>query len=245
MHDIPNNFKKYFSVRLADTEALRREAFRIRYEVYCDELGFEEKGAFPDGMERDEFDAVSDHLLLVHNVSQSYVGTARFVHSSASEPELMLPLEKYCSHAFDPALFDLKAQERGTIGEVSRLAVSSQFRRRAGERGKPFTFDGVRSKLSDQAANFPYIAIGLYLGAAALCALHKYNFAVVMMEPRLAKRVSRIGIRFQQAGEPVDYHGIRGGYYISPDMLLEHLIPPIREMFDGIYTQLEEQLPKP
>ncbi|WP_020679694.1 PEP-CTERM/exosortase system-associated acyltransferase [Marinobacterium rhizophilum] len=244
MHEIPINFKKYFSIRLADTQAQRREAFRIRYEVYCDELGFEEKDAFPDGLERDAFDSISDHLLLVHNSSQNFVGTVRFVHTSTSMPEQILPLEKYCSHAFDPSLFDLKAQARGSIAEVSRLAVSAQFRRRSGEKGRPFIFEGMRTDISDHAKNFPYIAVGLYLGAAALCVLQKYHYVVVMMEPRLARGVSRVGIRFQRAGEPIKYHGIRAPYYISPDILLEHLIPPIREMFDDIYAQLEKQLPK-
>jgi N-acyl amino acid synthase of PEP-CTERM/exosortase system len=241
MHEVVDNFKKYFSIRLADTEALRQEAFRIRYEVYCEELGFEDKNEFPDRLEQDAFDIVSDHLLLLHNSSQNFAGTVRFVHTSASKPEQKLPLEKYCGNAFDPSLFDLKAQERGTIAEVSRLAVPAQFRRRSGEQGKPFIFEGTRTDISELVKNFPYIAVGLYLGAAALCVLQKYHYVLVMMEPKLTKALSRVGIRFQQAGEPIDYHGKRAPFYISPDILLSYLIPPIREMFDAIYAQLEDQ----
>nr|WP_067297933.1 PEP-CTERM/exosortase system-associated acyltransferase [Marinobacterium profundum] len=241
MQEVVNNFKKYFSVRLADTQELRREAFKIRYEVFCDELGFEDKDAFPDGLEQDEFDVTSDHLLLVHNSTQAFAGTVRFAHTSVSEPGQILPLEKYCRHAFDPVLFDLDAQERGTFGEVSRLAVSPQFRRRSGERGKPFIFEGARSDLSGKATNFPYIAIGLYLAAGSLCVLNKYHYVVVMMEPKLAKGLSRVGIQFQQAGEPIDYHGLRAPYCISPEMLLSNMIPPVREMFDAISNELAEQ----
>ncbi|MFC6668980.1 PEP-CTERM/exosortase system-associated acyltransferase [Marinobacterium aestuariivivens] len=245
MHEIVSTFKKYFSVRLADTEALRREAFRIRYEVYCEELGFEDKEAFPDGLERDEFDVFSDHLLLEHNISKEFAGTVRFVHTSASNPKQILPLEKYCGFAFDPGLFDLNAQQRGSIAEVSRLAVSSHFRRRSGELGKPFVLEGMRTDVSDHARNFPYIAVGLYLGAAALFVQQNYHFALVMMEPRLARALTRVGIRFQKAGEPIDYHGVRAPFYISTEILLSHLIPPIREMLDSINMQLERQKTKP
>ncbi|ANG62495.1 hypothetical protein A8C75_08340 [Marinobacterium aestuarii] len=245
MQEIVSNFKKYFSVRLADTQALRQEAFRIRYEVYCDELGFEDKNAFPDGLEHDAFDASSDHLLLVHNSSQAFAGTVRFAHTSVSEPGLILPLEKYCSHAFDPALFDLKAQARGTIAEASRLAVPARYRRRSGETGRPFIFDGVRADISDQARNFPYIAVGLYLAAAALFVQQNYQYVLVMMEPKLARALTRIGIQFQQAGEPIDYHGRRAPFYISPEILLSNMIAPIREMFDAIYIQLAEQQSNP
>ena len=40
-YSIAKNFNQFFQIKFADTKLLREEAFKIRYGVYCDELGWE------------------------------------------------------------------------------------------------------------------------------------------------------------------------------------------------------------
>jgi len=46
-------FDKRYEVILADTDEARRVHYRLRYQVYCMEEGFEAHDKFPDRMERD------------------------------------------------------------------------------------------------------------------------------------------------------------------------------------------------
>ena len=59
-------YNKLFQILPADTPQRLEECFRLRYQVYCLETGFEDKDAFPDGMERDHFDTHSVSSLLIH-----------------------------------------------------------------------------------------------------------------------------------------------------------------------------------
>ena len=47
-------FNTYFSVDFASSAELRKRVFEVRYRVYCEEFGYEERAAFPDGQERDK-----------------------------------------------------------------------------------------------------------------------------------------------------------------------------------------------
>ncbi|WP_114694379.1 PEP-CTERM/exosortase system-associated acyltransferase [Motiliproteus coralliicola] len=240
---LTDHFTQYFSLKLADTEELRQQAYRVRYDVYCEELAFEDKSQYPEKMEFDEFDAYSDHLLLVHKSSGLNVGTVRLVQPSVSSAVEQLPLEKFAGHAFDRDIFDLKALRDKKRCEVSRLAVSKHFRRRSGEQSVPFTTEGVDVLFTDaELRNFPYITVSLYLGVAAIFELKKHEYSMVMMEPRLARRVSRLGIMWRAAGEAIEYHGLRAPFYITRDILLNNMKPGVRGLYEELKGQLKPQL---
>ncbi len=239
---LSTGFMEYFSVVLANTDELRKEVYKIRYNVYCDELGFEDKEAFPEGLEQDDFDDFSTHLLLFHKATGAYAGTVRLVQPAAGSNEQILPMEKFCSHALDQEIVELLNQKPGTITEASRLAVPAIFRRRKGEDNKPFVYHGERADMASQnPAYFPYISVGLYLAAATIL-VKDLDYIMVMMEPRLARHLARVGIHFESAGQLIDYHGERAPYYISPKIFLDHVKPHIRELFDAIQEELLPQL---
>jgi len=50
-------FDRHFEAFLADTEPARQTHYRLRYQVYCRDTGWEDAARFPDQMERDEHDA--------------------------------------------------------------------------------------------------------------------------------------------------------------------------------------------
>src|SRR6185436_337975 len=81
-----------FDLVVADTPALRCEAYRLRYQVYSLERGFEPGD---NGMEIDSYDDQSQHVLLLHRESDAVVGTVRLI-PSAGKSSIELPMTNVC-----------------------------------------------------------------------------------------------------------------------------------------------------
>lgn len=236
---VSSRFHEYFLPMLANTPEQRTQAFRIRYEVYCREFEFERPEEHPDGMETDSYDAQSVHCLLVHQPSSRAAGCVRLVLADPNDPDAPLPFEKHCIHSLDRSITDRLLANRAAIGEISRLAVISEFRRRRNEDQSPEgTPEAAGYSLIEQR-QFPFIAVGLYLCAASTGMLSGLEGVFAMMEPRLARHLSRYGIRFTQVGQVTDYHGPRAPFYITRDDLLHGLKPEISALLDTIKHDLE------
>jgi N-acyl amino acid synthase of PEP-CTERM/exosortase system len=63
----------------------------------------------------------------------------------------------------------------------------------------------------------------------------------VMMEPRLARSLSFIGINFKQLGSPIEYHGKRAAYYINSDMFRTSISSGFTRLLQSIERDLFEQ----
>lgn len=239
--NLAENFQSYFRVIYANSDELLKQVFKIRYDVFCTELQLE-KGC-PKDVERDEFDDYAYHFLLQHRRTGEYAGTVRFVIPPGNRKNLLLPFEKYCLPAFNREIVDPSSLARGSFGEVSRLAVPARFRKRAGESGKPYIVDAINPpNRKEEKRLFPYISVGLYLTCAALFVYRQLDYAFVMAEPRLARNMARIGIKFAQAGDVVDYHGQRAPFYITQKMLAENLKPEIMELFYYLRGEISHQM---
>src|ERR1700684_376337 len=81
-------------VLVVDTPELLSEVFRLRYQVYCVEKGYEPGY---DGMESDEFDSDARHVLLIHRASGEPVGTVRIVPSSPASGGRGMPMTAVCA----------------------------------------------------------------------------------------------------------------------------------------------------
>lgn len=233
--DLVQPYHEYFTITMADTDELRKEVFRLRYDVYCQELGWEDPGKFPDGLERDVYDDVSRHCLLTHKRSGMYAGTVRMVMTHDSEVEPPIPLVSHCEgKLFDGPLRPDRLPS-GSYGEISRLALRSEFRRRAQEDTNP---EGHGEHLfewtQDERRRFPHIALGLYLGASAVGLADGASGVYAMMEPRLARHLRFAGIRFEQVGVPIEFRGLRAPYYISRKALFRYLSRPLRKLLFAI-----------
>jgi len=66
-----------YVVRLAVTERDRAAAFRLRFLVFNLELNEGLESAFEDGYDVDRYDAVCDHLIVLHRETGTVVGTYR------------------------------------------------------------------------------------------------------------------------------------------------------------------------
>lgn len=241
---LADNFRQYFEIKFAASTALREESFKIRHSVYCEELGWEPLRE--NGMETDECDDYSFALLLVHKRTGQYAGTARLVIPPAQNPSCQLPFEQHCLSSVRADLIDLSKFERGSFSEISRLAVPEAFRRRLGEKNTPYVINEINLDKDvfseEERRNFPNIAIGLYLSVIALVQMCHHKAMFVVVEPRLKKRLERLGLAFEQIGDEMDYHGTRALFYLPEHKYISALNPEILQLFDMLKSQLAPQL---
>ena len=237
---ISKHFSTFLTPVIASNEELCEEVYKIRHNVYCEELAFEP--VREDGMETDDFDAWSQYCMIQHLNTQAYAGTVRLV-TPKKEGEL-LPLEKFCLHSISHPEFTPSHFKREEICEISRLAVPAQFRRRAMDKFAGAATGAINETTysEKELRCFPFIAIGLYLTAASLALSQGIRHAFVMMEPRLARSMRFIGIKFVQIGPTIDYHGQRAPYYINAELLLKNLTPGFKYMLKDIQSQVNKQI---
>jgi N-acyl amino acid synthase of PEP-CTERM/exosortase system len=237
--NIAEHFTKFLKPQYANTDKLREEVFKIRHNVYCEELAFEHQK--DDGMEMDEFDPHSIFALINHKPTNNYTSCVRIVRSSCDDE--LLPIEKFCYDAIQNKDYDPKNFNRTEIGEFSRLAVKADFRRRKSDRFKGSAIGAIsESTYSESELRcFPFIAIGLYMVAGTLAIDKGIKHAFVMMEPRLARSMKFVVINFIQIGEPIEYHGLRAPYYINAEIFLSNLTSGFESLYKEIQKDIRSQ----
>lgn len=236
---ISEAFSNYFNVIPANSEQLRNLVYKIRYSVYCEELGFENLDDFPEGLERDGFDQHASHCLLFHKPSATYAGCVRLITANPELAEAKFPFEKACGNGLEQEALEPYIKDRNSFGEISRLAVLSAFRRRKSEKLTPEGIvDSNHTRSPSDGRSFPYIALGLYLAAASIGLSVGLESVFAMMEPRLVRRLRYFGICFRQVGEVVDYHGSRGPFHITRNELFDNLSPEMLELLKAIEKDL-------
>ncbi len=231
-------FETYFDVVTADSGPLLDEVFRLRHQIYCDELGFEPQRA--SCLEHDEYDKRSIHCLLFHKASKTYIGCSRLILADVNEPEEPFPFETACGESFRWSFEGSAEPGRARYGEISRLAVIAKFRRFA--RNEVAAADGASEDFydgdEDEKHLFPMISLGLYLAMTAIVLNRGLKGVYAMMEPRLARRLRRLGILFEQVGEAVEHHGLRGPFLVDCDAILNTLTPDCSALLGKIQYAL-------
>lgn len=210
-------FLQNFEIVSADTPALIDEAHKLRYQVYCEEKGYEDAACYPDGREYDEYDRRSVHSLIRHRDSGIYVGVVRLVLPDCGSLHAPLPMERHCHLNLATTHPQLDALPREAIGEISRFSVSKMFRRRIAEEGVIY---GVSGAGSDVHPHFdrrllPHITLGLIAAFIRMCAKHGIHYCYAVMEPTLLRFLNRFGIQFSTLGEAIDYRGLRVPAFIA------------------------------
>jgi len=94
----------------------KKQAFSLRYVVYCEEIGYLPKERYPNKIEIDEYDSVSK-IFVVKKKGQ-VIGTIRVVPNHNN----LLPTEKY----FNEAKRITKSMKK--YAEVSRFVVNRNYR---------------------------------------------------------------------------------------------------------------------
>jgi N-acyl amino acid synthase of PEP-CTERM/exosortase system len=229
-----NEFSKHWELVPAVTSELREEAYRIRHNVYCAELGFEPANA--EGRERDEYDEHSRHLLIRCMWTGAWAGCVRLVLRPADRPETLLPSEKICGATAVGELDGAFAPSCANIAEISRLALAREFRH---ARLAPHKDWITPSDLGTTAhAGALYLRLALYLGAIAWADRIGVEALLFLTEPRLAARLRKFGFPFKQVGTPVEHRGTRV-------LSLAHIDDPILRLpfyMRPIYRAIESEI---
>lgn len=233
--DLGETFSRYFELVPALDDAAREQVFRVRHDVYCRDLGWEPERA--DGLETDAYDPQSVHCLLRHAETGAPVGCTRLILADP-DPSHELPVEQSCRDTIDRQLLDPRALPRQQVGEVSRLAVVRAFRQRKGEGETPDTVvapvEEVVSGPRGPISRFPFIPVGLYMGAAAIAQRLGREYVLVLTEPRLAQHFSRIGFDIQRIGGGIEHRGVREPSLLRTSKVIDGLRPLIRPIWDRV-----------
>ncbi len=184
-----------FSIEFAETPEDRQEAYRLRYQVYCLERGFEPG---QNGLEMDEYDGYAPHVLLRVRATGQVIGTVRLVTTSRFDPEILLPMERVSQS------FKLRQIPRHQLAEVSRFSLSKSFR----------AANGFQSGL---------IRLGLVRGIIELSQRLGIRYWCALMEPKLLRLLQRSAIYFQQTGSMVEHHGLRQPSVVALPEMLERI----------------------
>ena len=152
----------------------------------------------------------------------------------------ILPFEKDCSKSLDSEFIRRLNLDRKTVCEISRLAVDSTFRRRAGETETRFGGTGAMDCSHHEQRSFDLIAVAGFLAATALTDLTGRTNVFAMMESFLPRLLKRSGIIFQKAGEDIEYHGIRAPYFIRTQSALDNMRPDLKELYEAIFEQIKQ-----
>lgn len=230
------NFRQYFSIEPALSQQAKREAYHVRHQVYCRELGWEPENFLEQ--ETDEYDVDSIHCLMRSVKSGEYVGCIRLILPRSNEPFFPLPFEKACGSTLNYKLLDPIARSRFAIAEVSRLAVIGKYRRRKYEQQGPIS-------ISDEdygtiaMPRFPYIPVGLYLGMLEMARRNEVETLYILTEPWLVKHFSRLGIKLISIGSAVDHHGKRVPLMMSVSKALSGLSVFVRPLFKEITREMD------
>ncbi len=192
MFDDRQTSQPVLKTEIAETIEQKIEGFRLRYQVYSLERGFEPG---QNGLETDDHDCHSRHVLLRHTPSDKVIGTVRLVTLPVWDPSATLPIEQVCRP------FRLAQLPRHQIAEVSRFALSKTLRSVVGEQSKQARLELIRG----------IVLLSHRIGI-------RYWYALI--EPKLLRLLQHSAIHFHQAGAVVDHHGTRQPSMVDlPEML--------------------------
>lgn len=236
--DLGASYRRYFQLVPAYSDALKDEVYRVRHQVYCEDLAFE--AVRPDKREYDEYDSHSLHLLIRSVQTGEFVGCTRLVRARPSDPAYPFPFEKACAATLDRTVIDPGRQPRDAIAEVSRLAVVSQFRRRKEDNKKSSVTLSDADFGSPAQPRFPYIPIALYLGTIEIARLNNIRTLFMLTERRLAGHFRKLGVNIQPIGGPVEHRGERIPSMLDANETITNMRAMARPLYRVIATEIQK-----
>ena len=208
-------YNEFFEVFLADSEQARNVNFRLRYQVYCLETGYEDPAAFPNKIESDEFDAKSAHFIVRARATGNWIAAMRLVIGPLAD----LPISKFTALDYEQLLLHTQTQslsEFGMCAEVSRLCVVSQYRRRTHERNVPHQIpwnpDEEDEKSATERRKAPWLMLALLHSARIYSEEQNIPFWFFLTTSALARIIKGLGMKLDQTGVPCEHRGTRYPY---------------------------------
>jgi N-acyl amino acid synthase of PEP-CTERM/exosortase system len=239
------SFHNYFDRIPATTKELKEAAYRLRYRIYCVELSAWHPSLFPDGMENDEFDASSDHYLIMHKKTGVYAAHTRLILTNRNDPSLPLPIEIYSQIAPNNPLAHIPREQ---VAEASRFCVCNAFKRRQGEHNSVMGVNNNTEQYLNteqclveqekERRTYPHIMIALLNCLLRMSAANGITHWYAFMEPSLIRLMAMLGIQFIIIGPDVQYHGLRYPCCIAIADLLAGTSQKSPEIFEFLIEDL-------
>lgn len=224
--DVGIIFNSVFNVQLATSPEIINEVFELRYQVYCIDRPFEDPACFADKREHDAYDTRSVHALIRHRMTGDSVAAVRLVMAGDNPERADFPMEGPCVHFMDqPARDAIAGAHRGHVAEISRMAVSREFRRRltedksvSGINEPAYYTDSENGKRA-----MPYISLGLFAAILQMSVKHGITHWMAVMEPAQLRLLNRFGVEFDHVGPTLDYHGRRRPAFTEAAALIDRM----------------------
>lgn len=215
-------FDDHFEVFLADTRESKEINFSIRYQVYCEEMGFENKDDFPLEQEFDEYDNNSTHFIVRTRKTGEWVGAMRMVFKN-DQP---LPLEKHCTlnTIINDDVFNRSI-------EISRLCLVKEIRRRNTDGDPPLGIAEEDDEIKKGGNVISFhgrkhiersIIWGLFRAAAVHSKKRNIKKWYFLGANALARIICKKGFNMQQIGEPINLNGERLPFEILVNNILSN-----------------------
>lgn len=218
----------FYYQRIPRTDDRINDVYMLRYKVYCDEWGFENPEDHPGGVEIDEFDEYSSHFAVIRKDNDEMIGTTRIIFSS----DRGFPLEGHAE--IDQGALD--GVNRSLVGEVSRLAVSKDYRRRYVDKVmfefKEYDEDYEKQTTAERRKMDQEIVLNLYSCIYKECMERNMTHLIAVMADGLYLLLKRIGIVFTKIGPSTDYHGPRTPYICCIDTAMQNLKTKRPEIYE-------------
>ncbi|MCK5355859.1 MAG: PEP-CTERM/exosortase system-associated acyltransferase [Methyloprofundus sp.] len=238
-------FNEYFEMVPALSDELKNEAFKLRYQVYCIETGFEKMSEHPGKIEVDDFDENSAHYLIRHRKTGAYAATTRLILPNKNNLDKLFPIELF-STIDNPS--EMEDKQRRYLAEASRFCVSKEFKKRKGDSKASLTgisLDWEKKTAEEERRTYPHLSIALYACLIRMSHENNIKYWYAVMEPALIRFFATLGIYFIGIGPVADYHGMRRPCVIRVNDLLKGVYeknPAIWEMMssEGRYGQSNE-----
>jgi len=215
--DLLARYNMYFRTQAAGTPESIEMALAIRYQVFCLERNFENPAQHSDHLEKDEFDRRAIHSLIFHRPRAEAIGTVRLILPTSETHDLPIQrlLRENGLHAGDYFPSHKTA-------EVSRFAISNEFRRRSTDSSTHVRISDARwGRESERRSNLPCLGlIQILLRQSIACGITHW---AAVMEPKLLRMLASMGIHFMSVGPLVSHHGLRQPSYCYLPSMLETL----------------------
>lgn len=227
-------FFEKFDVRLASSDADRHEIYRLRHDVFLQELGYELSGVPEEGEERDDYDNDAIYIVVVCRLTQQIVGSARIVvpWKYLAGKRSCLPVENYCGHVLASSHINLAEVPREQLCEISRIVVARHYRKR-----KDLAGNELQEAAGLNAVN-RLISVALFVSSAALLETMGRPHVMGFIEKKFARLLRGTGMKIERVSPFHDICGLRAAYYGNTHDSLRHVSP----LFSQMYALIKERL---
>lgn len=250
-------FDEYFEAFLADNLEGKEINYRIRYQVYCVETGYEDPSGYPEKREIDGFDEHAVHFIARSRLTGEWIAALRLV----VRPFDSLPMNAFANVDFsflsDEITRDIRTGRTSLCAEVSRLCVVSSFRRRAPERNTPYQLsydpdkDPPPANTTDpsERRKAPWLMLGLINAARDYSETHNIRYWFFLVAEALARITEGLGFTLTKVGERCEHRGTRRPYFRDLHAHYENIaerLPIVYRMFTRpsgyrLYSELRNE----